>query len=111
MSNVIIAIVRCLESVGSKLSDCSVAVKVEPVSIDVFHSELTQTPGLALKRFNDSCTKGLQFGVCGVDICGEYPVNGGLERLASTPEENSHIIARHGTDLLSGDQPTNLETE
>src|SRR5947207_3121595 len=52
-----------------------VAVKIKAVAIEVFHSELTQTPGLLFERLNDSRAQRAQFIVCGIDVCRKYPVN------------------------------------
>jgi hypothetical protein len=86
-------------------------VEVEGVAINVLHCELAQTPGFLFKRLNDPGAQRTQFFICGVDVCGKYPLNSGLEGLASSAEENRDIVTRYSADFLSGVQPTNLETE
>jgi hypothetical protein len=88
-----------------------VAVEIEAVSIDIFHGELTQTPGLLLERFNNSRTQRAQFVICRVKVRRKYPVNGGFEWLASSAKEDCDLIARHSTDLPSRVKPADLETE
>src|SRR3989442_7311786 len=78
-----------------------VAVKIQAVAIEVFHGELTQTPGLLFERLNDSRAQGAQFIVCGIDVGRKYPVNRRLEGLAFAAEEDRDVISRHGADLLS----------
>ena len=85
---------------GSFMS-ASVAVKIEAVSIDIFHSELAQTPGLHLERLNNSCTPRAQFLVSSVDVRGKYPVNSRFEWAACPAKENRDVIARDGADVAS----------
>ena len=86
-------------------------MKIEAVAIEVFHCELTQTPGPLFERLNDSRAQRAQFVVCGIDVCRKYPVNRRPEGPAFAAEEDRDVISRHGADLLSGMQPTNLETK
>ena len=89
----------------------SVAVKIEPVSIDIFHGELAQTPGLLLERFNDSCAARAQFLISRVNVRRKYPVNSRFEWAASPAKENRDVIARDGADIASWIQPSNLNAE
>ena len=86
-------------------------VKIESVSIDIFHGELAQTPGLLLERFDDSCPSRSQFLVRRVDVRRKYPVHRRLEWAASSAKENRDVIARDGADIATWIQPTNLEAE
>src|SRR5215472_6844898 len=79
----------------------SVAVKIEAVSIDIFYSELAQTPGLLLERFNDSCASRAQFLVRRVDVRRKYPVNSRFEGAASSAKEDRDVIARDGADIAA----------
>jgi hypothetical protein len=79
----------------------SVAVKVEPVSIDIFYRELAQTPGLLLERFNDSRAARAQFFVRRVDLRRKYPVNSRFEWASSSAKENREMIAGDGADTAS----------
>ena len=79
----------------------SVAVKIEAVPIDIFHSELAQTPGLLLERFNDSCAPRAQFLVSRVDLRRKYPVNSGFEWAVSSAKENREVVARDRTDIAA----------
>jgi hypothetical protein len=81
--------------------DASVAVEIEAVSIDIFHRELTQTPGLLLERLNDSCAPRAQFLVRRVDLRRKYPVNSRFEWAASSAKENREVIARDGADIAT----------
>src|SRR5690348_9191992 len=83
----------CLPDLGD-LGDHSVTVKIEPVSIDIFHRELPQTPRLLLQRFNDSCSSPTQFLISCVDLRREYPVNCRFKGAFSSAEENDGFIAR-----------------
>jgi len=82
-------------------SASAVAVKIEAVSIDIFHSELAQTPRLLLERFNDSCAPRAQFLVSRVDVRRKDPVNRRFEWAASSAKENRDVIARDGADIAS----------
>src|SRR5262249_58772262 len=86
-------------------------MKIEAVSIDIFHRELAQTPGLLPQRFNDSCAPRAQFLVSRVDVRRKYPVNSRFKGTASSAEENCDVIARDGADIAPWIQPTNLEAE
>src|SRR3989442_802988 len=90
---------------------CSVAVKVEAISIDIFHGELTQTPGFLLERLNDSGAQRAQFLVGGVDFRRKYPVNGGFEWTRPSAQEDRDVVTRDGTDISSWVEPTDLEAE
>src|SRR5215218_5316785 len=92
-------------------SACLVTVEVEAVAINVLHCELPQTPRFLFKRLNDPRARRTQFFVCGVNVCNRHPVNGRFEGLGSLAKENRDIVTRYSTDLLSGVEPTNLETE
>jgi hypothetical protein len=46
-------------------------MKIEAVSIDIFHGELAQTPRLLLERFNDFCTASVHW-VFAPDIDATY---------------------------------------
>jgi hypothetical protein len=76
-------------------------VKIEAVSIDIFHGELAQTPRLLLKRFNDACAPRAQFLVSRVNVGRKYPVNSGLEWAVSSAEEDREVITRDGTNVAS----------
>src|SRR5205807_2079118 len=89
----------------------SVAVKVEAIPIDIFHGELTQTPGFFLERLHDSGAQRAQFLVGGVDFRRKYPVNGRFEGTRSSAKEDRDVVTRDGTDISSCVEPTDLEAE
>src|SRR5262249_46280451 len=91
---------ECRRCIGAGRS-ASVAVKIEAVSVDIFHSELAQTPGLLLERFNDSSATRAQFFVSRVDVRRKYPVNSRFEGAASSAKENRDVIARDGADIAA----------
>src|SRR5258706_15552767 len=78
----------------------SAVVKIETVSIDVFHGELAQPPRLLLERFNDSCASRAQFFVGRVDVRRKYPMDSRFERAASSAKENRYRFARDGSDIV-----------
>src|SRR2546428_7224028 len=89
-------------SSGVRLRTCrSVAVKVEAISIDIFHGELTQTPGFFLEGLHDSGAQGAQFLVRGVDFRRKYPVNGRFEWTRSSATEDRDVVTALYTDLHS----------
>ena len=92
-------------------SASSVTVEVEAVAINVLYCELAQTPRFLFKRLNDPRAQRTQFFVGGLDVCGKHPVNGRLEGIIFSAKENRDIVSRYSADLLSGIQPTNLETK
>src|SRR5688572_7337095 len=107
-----VAAVTCGDRLVNKShSACSVTVEVEAVAVNVFHCELAQPPRFHFKRFNNPRAQRAQLFVCGVDVWGEHPVNGGLKGLASSAKENREFVARHSTDLFSRYKPTDLKTE
>src|SRR2546425_6180058 len=90
---------------------CSVAVKVEAISIDIFHGELTQTPGFLLERLNDSGAQRAQFLVGGVDFRRKYPVNGGFEWTRPSAQEDRDVVTRDRTHISSWGEPTTPRAE
>ena len=90
---------------------CLVAVKIKAVAIEVFHGELTQTLGLDFERLDNSRAQRAQFVVGGIDVCRKYPVHARLEGLTFAAKKDRDAISRHRADLLSGIQPSNLETK
>src|SRR5436309_1993271 len=60
-------------------SACSVTVKIEAISIDIFHGELTQPPGLFLERLDDAGAQRAYVFVRAVDCRAKDPVNGRAE--------------------------------
>src|SRR5260370_9471854 len=87
-------------------------MKIEAVSIDIFHSELAQTPGLLLERFNDACAPRAKFIVSRVDVDGKYPMNSRFEGPPSSAKENGpNVIELNGTDTAPWIYPPNLEAQ
>jgi hypothetical protein len=86
-------------------------VKIEAVSIDVFHGELAQTPRFLFERLDDICAAGMQFLIGRIDVRRKYPANSRFEWPASSAKENHHGFARDGTDIAPWVQSANLEAE
>lgn len=86
-------------------------MKIEAISVDIFHRELAQAPGLLLERIYNSRAQRTQFLMGRVYIRRKYPVHGGFERTYPFAKENHDVVSRDGTDLSSGVKPANCETE
>ena len=90
---------------------CLIVMEIESVSVDILDGELPQPPRLGFQGLNDVRTRRFQLVVCGIDIFGEYPMNGGLKWPSSLPKKYRHVRSRHGPNVFVRIEPANLKAE
>src|SRR5262249_2623572 len=89
----------------------SVAVKVEPIAIDVLYCELPQPPRLPLDGIDDAGTHRAQFLIRCVQFRRENPVNRRFKRSRSSAKEDREVVTRNSTDISAGLEPSNLKAQ
>src|SRR5436190_6420937 len=89
----------------------SVTMKIEAISVEVFHCELPQAPRLFLQGLHDPRPQCSQLLVRCVDLRREDPVDRGLERAGALPEKDCNLIAGYRAEITFRNQPSDLESK
>jgi len=86
-------------------------MEVEDVPVEVLDGELADAPGLEFEGVSDVGAGRLKVLVGGVDVFGEDPVDGRLERPLPPAEKDCGLAVGHGADFFAWGEPCDFEAE